>query len=337
MPPSHARFAVFLCWVLVGCTQRSPEVAQTQAAADPAEVKAEESEEQALSGFLLAGPPGALTAPDTASEPTRIAADPTAAEPTPEVQDETAEALPPGMSCLLQAYPEQLCSGRGGTDAALIWCDGTEMLWDSQPEARDFEELLEHPDLADMMAMSYPLGPDAPIPAENEDPGRVRYAPFFAKMYGESKADVKMTLTKIPWGEKTLRVTTTNGVDTKLAEVREEIEALSGDLKKTGLSTAGAFNWREVRGTGRLSSHSYAMAIDVGVEVSDFWNWNKPDKNGLYPYKNRFPAEIVALFEAHGFIWGGKWYHYDTMHFEYRPDLLLCGRTPNDDAAGKTL
>jgi len=30
----------------------------------------------------------------------------------------------------------------------------------------------------------------------------------------------------------------------------------------------------------------------------------------------------VAVFERHGFIWGGKWFHYDTMHFEYRPELL---------------
>jgi len=22
------------------------------------------------------------------------------------------------------------------------------------------------------------------------------------------------------------------------------------------------------------------------------------------------------------FIWGGRWYHFDTMHFEYRPELL---------------
>ena len=32
--------------------------------------------------------------------------------------------------------------------------------------------------------------------------------------------------------------------------------------------------------------------------------------------------EIVRIFEKHGFIWGGRWYHYDTMHFEYRPELL---------------
>jgi D-alanyl-D-alanine carboxypeptidase len=23
------------------------------------------------------------------------------------------------------------------------------------------------------------------------------------------------------------------------------------------------------------------------------------------------PQEIVDIFERHGFIWGGKWYHYD--------------------------
>jgi hypothetical protein len=31
----------------------------------------------------------------------------------------------------------------------------------------------------------------------------------------------------------------------------------------------------------------------------------------------------VEIFEKHGFIWGGRWYHYDTMHFEYRPEILL--------------
>ena len=37
---------------------------------------------------------------------------------------------------------------------------------------------------------------------------------------------------------------------------------------------------------------------------------------------NTLPAEVIDIFERHGFIWGGKWSHYDTMHFEYRPELL---------------
>ena len=37
---------------------------------------------------------------------------------------------------------------------------------------------------------------------------------------------------------------------------------------------------------------------------------------------NRIPPDIVAAFERHGFIWGGRWMHFDTMHFEFRPELL---------------
>ena len=32
--------------------------------------------------------------------------------------------------------------------------------------------------------------------------------------------------------------------------------------------------------------------------------------------------ESLKTFEKYGFIWGGKWYHFDTMHFEYRPELI---------------
>ena len=38
--------------------------------------------------------------------------------------------------------------------------------------------------------------------------------------------------------------------------------------------------------------------------------------------RDRYPQEIVEIFEKHGFIWGGKWSHFDLMHFEYRPELL---------------
>ena len=54
-------------------------------------------------------------------------------------------------------------------------------------------------------------------------------------------------------------------------------------------------------------------------------NWQalvlEKDKNGIERV-NRIPYEIVEIFERHGFIWGGRWYHFDTMHFEYRPELL---------------
>ena len=64
------------------------------------------------------------------------------------------------------------------------------------------------------------------------------------------------------------------------------------------------------------------MTIDINVAQSDYWRNFKPDSKGVYSYRNRIPWKIVEIFEKYGFIWGGKWYHFDTMHFEYRPELL---------------
>ena len=48
--------------------------------------------------------------------------------------------------------------------------------------------------------------------------------------------------------------------------------------------------------------------------------WQRPKHPTRW--RNRIPQAIVDAFEAEGFIWGGRWFHYDTMHFEYRPELL---------------
>ena len=45
-------------------------------------------------------------------------------------------------------------------------------------------------------------------------------------------------------------------------------------------------------------------------------------KKVMNSFKNKIPKEVVDIFERYGFIWGGRWYHYDTMHFEYRPELF---------------
>ena len=55
----------------------------------------------------------------------------------------------------------------------------------------------------------------------------------------------------------------------------------------------------------------------VVVSKSNYWEWDSPMQ-----WKNQIPQAIVDAFESEGFAWGGRWYHYDTMHFEYRPELL---------------
>ena len=77
-----------------------------------------------------------------------------------------------------------------------------------------------------------------------------------------------------------------------------------------------------MRGAKRQSAHSYGMTIDIGVKYSDYWRNQSTNENANIAYRNKYPHEIVEIFEKHGFIWGGRWYHYDTMHFEYRPEIL---------------
>ena len=70
-----------------------------------------------------------------------------------------------------------------------------------------------------------------------------------------------------------------------------------------------------------LSVHAFGAAIDINVKSAHYWRWAKPNQQGVYQWRNKIPKKIIDIFEKHGFIWGGRWYHFDTMHFEYRPEL----------------
>jgi len=225
---------------------------------------------------------------------------------------------------LLMAYPDFLESFENN---AIIWKDGTKMPFDDGISGKPFDRLLDEPDLEDQLSMSYPIGKDYPLPIpENHDPGRIRYQPFFTRMYGSTASEVREKLVPIVWMpgtvNRTIYITSVNDVHEKLQAISHELDELPRDLKKYVSKTAGTFNWRVIAGTNRLSAHSFGIAIDINVDYSNYWRWT-PDFEKNPQYKNQIPMEIVAIFEKHGFIWGGKWFHYDTMHFEYRPELLI--------------
>jgi len=97
------------------------------------------------------------------------------------------------------------------------------------------------------------------------------------------------------------------------------------------IDTATAWNWRNIADTQSRSFHAYGAAIDIlpkslgGKETYWLWATRKRLEWWNVSYKDRYhpPAEVIKAFESYGFIWGGKWLFYDTMHFEYRPELLL--------------
>jgi hypothetical protein len=115
-------------------------------------------------------------------------------------------------------------------------------------------------------------------------------------------------------------------------------EAASGDAETAAFIEAagqiGAYNWRQIRGSGRMSCHSWGLAVDILPKDAGgkgiYWLWERAHNEDwmILPLERRWkpPDRVIAAFEREGFIWGGKWPLYDNMHFEYRPELHEINR-----------
>lgn len=228
-----------------------------------------------------------------------------------------------GAEKLVKAYPDFLEKVEGNY---IFWKDGTKMIYSDGVKRESYDDYVNNPDLAAQMKVYYPVGKDYVIPNdEMNNPGRFRYEPFFKKMYGDSEVKARASLTSITWLPSHIgtsySVTTINQVDEHLQAISNELDALVAQdpsMLKYLQNIGGTYNWRTIRNTYRLSAHSFGISIDICVAYSNYWQWG-----GLTNYTNRIPWEIIEIFEKHHFIWGGKWYHYDTMHFEYRPEFFV--------------
>lgn len=218
---------------------------------------------------------------------------------------------------LIKSYPQQKLQYK---DGSILFADGTSILF-NDGRYKDFVDKLDNSDIEDMLSLPYDT---TKTPGYLSDAGRSRNEDFFKKMYGSTKEEVKSHLVKVEWFGQKLKITKVNGVDVQLKKVAAEL-ATHPELRPY-LKNASTFNWRKVRGADRMSAHSYGIAIDINVDYSNYWKWKYPDASETkrIKYENRIPMEIVRIFERYGFIWGGRWYHYDTMHFEYRPEINMC-------------
>ena len=216
---------------------------------------------------------------------------------------------------LIDAYPAMV---RAGADTEHIVVNGNVLPLSDGKEWPTYEERLNHSDLIDQLSQAYPAGCPARVPSGGdipEEPGRLRDEAFFKAMYGASAAAIQGTLASVSWFGSPMHVTNVNGVAKHLVAVRDDL-AQHPEWLKYLMNPGGSFFWRTIEGTKRLSGHSFGIAVDINTKYSDYWRWSKGG------YKNRIPCELAAIFERHGFIWGAKWSHFDTMHFEYRPELL---------------
>lgn len=235
---------------------------------------------------------------------------------------------PPGLACLPTWYAGEVHRAPDGGWGFLI-DGGTFLPWRAAspvvgPTDEEDDEL-PAVDLESIYRVPYVPGPIVALDVSDagaiDDPGRVRIEQLFFTTYGASRSEVFDHLSKVrffglryPFHE--LAAEPLRRVVARLEPQVQTNPALKPFLTDIG----GTFIWRKIARSKNLSAHAFGIAIDLNVERAHYWRWTR--RGEAMVWKNRIPQEIVDAFEAEGFIWGGRWVHFDTMHFEYRPELL---------------
>ena len=169
--------------------------------------------------------------------------------------------------------------------------------------------------------------------AEHQMQGPDHHNGFRSALYGGTKrGEIEQNLVQVRFLGKTISVH--RMIQDQVQQIDERIRMLAKSDPEVAqflknLGTVGGYNWREIRGTSRISMHSFGLAIDIQPRKlgskAIYWQWEQErnPKWMLVSQNNRWapPAAVIKAFEDEGFVWGGKWDLYDQMHFEYRPEL----------------
>lgn len=248
-------------------------------------------------------------------------------------------ACPPEARILAAAYPGiAQAVENGAAGCVLVFADGQRLPF-SDGRVLNPEQRLADADLAAVLSQPYPQG-QIRVPVQTgQEPGRWRNYPLLQAAYGRTKAEVEANLDTVDFLGVPLRFNRNNGAFAALQGVAGEIaadSALMAYLKP--ILVAGhagqpdavldnkyvsSWAWRTIAGTARLSPHAFGIAVDINNPFTGkpkYWRWRKSGRpvRAIDPV----PWKLIAVFERHGFIWGGKWHHFDTMHFEYRPEFF---------------
>lgn len=196
---------------------------------------------------------------------------------------------------------------------------------------------LDRRDRCDSIFYRYPLGTlTEPEPLPDEP---VRFCTDLQEvLWGRTETQIRRNARSATFIGR--RIFVNDVVADALADVeRDLLDAASGDATVASwiddVHVAYSFIDRGIAGTRTRSQHSWGLAVDFvpasygGQQV--YWRWTRAwNRSGWHqvPLEDRWspPTRVIEIFEHHGFLWGGKWAHFDTVHFEYRPEILEYNR-----------
>jgi hypothetical protein len=215
--------------------------------------------------------------------------------------------------------------------AARTMTVGDRMFALGSPSDRPMSARIADASIFDQFAQVYPLAFDlSQRRAPWFDPGRARNEGMFRALYGQSEGEVAARLAQVTYRGGAVRtrfaISSRHCAARQLQAALDAIAAEGPEMDRFFTGVGGSFNWRVIAGTTRLSAHSYGIAVDFNTELGGYWRWSGEAEGRVGEFANRYPEVLVQHMERFGFIWGGKWHHYDGMHFEYRPELILHAR-----------
>jgi len=231
------------------------------------------------------------------------------------------------LLCLMLAYPEYITNIEVSNGYVyLIMKSGKKICYDDK-KIKNSQEKLANSDLQDTLEQIYPLSPIRSIMKDDFDPGRFRSYGLLSEVYGTSKQAIKSKLKKVNICYNNYQFNGNCRAADSLKSVMSELMPLSErnqSVRKCLFPCSGTFNYRVISGTNRLSPHSFGIAIDLASDKRDYWKWASKEAGDkrLASYSN----DLVEIFEKNNFVWGGKWSHFDILHFEYRPEIILKAR-----------
>lgn len=240
------------------------------------------------------------------------------------------------LLCLLLAYPDYIkdIKVKEENKFFIVMKSGRMLIYDDKKN-KSLEEKLNNGDLQDMLEQVYPLEIKGRLMEEDFDPGRVRNYSLLNEVYGVSQNSVEANLINVRAGYRSFQFNKNNKAAEALGNVMKELTSMMATNKNIAsflYPVNGTFNYRLVAGTGRLSPHSYGIAIDLKSDRKDYWKWATKEEGNKRV--SIYPKELVQCFERNNFIWGGKWSHFDILHFEYRPELIIKARYFNKPIDG---